>query len=114
MVIHPSEMKVEEKECVRGGEGVAHFVHLADGGVQKNAKLLATITLNPGCSIGYHQHIAETEYFFIVSGTGTVNDEGKEVQVKEGDTVVTGDGAFHSIKNTGTAPLIFTAIIITH
>ena len=76
--------------------------------------MFAEITLNPGCSIGYHSHDSETEYYFILSGTGTVNDDGKEVQVKHGDSIVTGNGASHSIKNTGSVPLVFIAVIVTY
>ena len=114
MVIHRNEMKVEEKERMRDGEGITHLTYLLDGSTQKNAKLFAEITLNPGCSIGYHRHESETEYYFILSGTGTVNDDGKEVEVKQGDAVITGNGASHSIKNTGSVPLVFHAIIVTY
>ena len=114
MVINRNEMKVEDKECLRDGEGNARLIYLLDGSTEKNARLFAEITLNPGCSIGYHRHDSETEYYFILSGTGTVNDDGKEVQVKQGDSVVTGNGASHSIKNTGSVPLVFHAIIVTY
>ena len=114
MIIHRNEMKVEDKERLRDGEGNSRITHLVDAGAEKNVRLLAEITLNPGCSIGYHQHESETEYYLILSGEGTVNDDGKEVLVKQGDSVITGNGAFHSIKNTGSVPLVFHAVIITY
>ena len=114
MVIHRNEMKTEVKECLRDGEGKTHLTHLLDGSTQKNARLFAEITLNPGCSIGYHQHDSETEYYFILSGTGIVNDNGTEIQVKQGDSVITGNGAGHSIKNSGSVPLVLLAVIVTH
>jgi mannose-6-phosphate isomerase-like protein (cupin superfamily) len=43
-----------------------------------------------------------------------VNDDGKETPVKAGDAVVTGGGASHSISNTGDAPLVFHALIVTY
>jgi len=114
MVIHRNQMKVEEKERMRDGEGTTRITYLLDASAEKNARMLAEVTLNPGCSIGYHQHDAETEYYFILSGAGIVNDNGKEVEVKQGDSVITGNGAFHSIKNTGSVPLVFHAIIVTY
>ena len=114
MVIHRNEMKVEEKERMRDGEGNAHLTYLLDSSKEKNARMFAEVTLNPGCSIGYHQHNSETEYYFILSGSGTVNDDGKEVEIKKGDSIITGNGASHSIKNTGSVPLVFHAIIITY
>jgi mannose-6-phosphate isomerase-like protein (cupin superfamily) len=107
-------MKTEDRERMRDGEGSTHFTYLLDGSTQKNARMFAEVTLNSGCSIGYHQHDAETEYYFILSGTGIVNDNGKEIQVKQGDSVITGNGAFHSIKNNGTDPLVFHAVIVTY
>ena len=114
MVIHRNEMKIEEKERLRDGEGVTRLLYLLDGSKEKNARMFAEVTLNPGCSIGYHKHEAETEYYFILSGTGSVNDNGKEVQVKQGDSMITGNGASHSIKNTGSVPLVFHAVIVTY
>jgi mannose-6-phosphate isomerase-like protein (cupin superfamily) len=114
MVIPRNEMVSEDKENMRNGEGKTHFTYLLDGSAEKNARMFAEITLEPGCSIGYHRHDSETEYYFILFGTGTVNDDGKEVEVKQGDSIITGNGASHSIKNTGAVPLVFHAIIITH
>jgi len=114
MVIHRNEMKTEDKEKLRDGEGTTHFTYLLDGSTQKNARLFAEITLEKGCSIGYHRHDSETEYFFIISGTGSVNDDGKEVEVKPGDSIITGNGASHSIKNAGSVPLVFHAVIVTN
>jgi mannose-6-phosphate isomerase-like protein (cupin superfamily) len=114
MVIHRNEMKVEDKEKMREGKGTARFTYLLDGGKETNARMFAEITLEPGCSIGYHKHESETEYYFILSGAGLVNDNGKEVTVKQGDAIITGHGASHSIENTGTTPLVFHAIIVTY
>ena len=114
MVIHRNEMKTEDKECLRDGKGITGLTYLLDGSTQKNARLFAEITLNPGCSIGYHRHDSETEYYFVLSGTGTVNDDGTEVQVKQGDSIITGNGASHSIVNSGSVPLVFYAIIVTY
>ena len=114
MVNHRNEMKTEVKDKMRGGEGSAAFVHLVDCEKEKNVRLLAEITLQPGCSIGKHNHESETEYYIILSGSGKVDDDGREVGVKTGDTIITGNGAFHSISNTGTVPLVFHAVIVTY
>jgi mannose-6-phosphate isomerase-like protein (cupin superfamily) len=107
-------MKTEVKEKMRDGDGLVRFTYLVDAANEKNTRMLAEITLEPDCSIGYHRHDKETEYYFIISGSGAVNDNGKDVQVKAGDSIITGNGASHSIKNTGNVPLIFHAIIVTY
>jgi mannose-6-phosphate isomerase-like protein (cupin superfamily) len=114
MVIHRNEMKREQKEKMRDGEGTVTFTHFLDGTTEQHVRMLAELTLPPGASIGNHRHDSETEYFLILSGTGTVNDNGTEVLVKPGDAVITGNGAAHCIKNTGTVPLVFHAIIVTY
>jgi len=114
MLINRNKMKTEVKEKMRGGEGKAELVHLVDCENEKNIRLLAELTLMPGCSIGNHSHENETEYFVILSGEGMVNDNGIEKPVKKGDVVLTGNGASHSICNNGTAPLVLHAIIVTY
>ena len=114
MVIQRSMMKTEVKEKMRGGEGSVGFVHLVDCEKEKNIRLLSEITLEPGCSIGVHSHETETEYYIILSGSGTVNDNGIDVPVKAGDAIITGNGASHSICNTAAVPLVFHAVIVTY
>ncbi|MDR0451166.1 MAG: cupin domain-containing protein [Treponema sp.] len=114
MVLQRDAMKTEVKEKMRGGEGSVHFTHLADCGKEKNIRMLAELSLPPGASIGTHRHESETEYFIILSGAGEVDDNGVLRPVKAGDSIITGNGASHSIKNTGSGPLVFHAIIVTY
>jgi len=114
MIITRNEMKTDQMEHMRGGEGTVAIRQLVDGSTQKNARLFSEMTLNPGCSIGYHQHNAETEYYFILAGAGTVNDNGTERQINQGDVMVIGNGESHSIKNTGNIPLVLHAVIVTY
>ncbi|MDR0553701.1 MAG: cupin domain-containing protein [Treponema sp.] len=118
MVVQRSEMKIEKKEKLRDGEGAVTFTHFvdsgADSGAERHVRLAAELTLPPGASIGYHQHTTETEYFVFLEGTGIVNDNGAEVPIKKGDLMITGNGAYHSVKNTGSVPLVFNAFIITY
>jgi mannose-6-phosphate isomerase-like protein (cupin superfamily) len=114
MLIKRNEMKTEVKDKMRGGEGHVDFVHLVDCANEKNIRMLAELTLKPGCSIGNHSHDNETEYFIILSGEGVVNDNGTEKPVKAGDVVITGNGASHSLRNTGTVPLVVHAVIVTY
>jgi mannose-6-phosphate isomerase-like protein (cupin superfamily) len=109
-----NEMKSETKEKMRGGEGSVQLTYLVDCEKEKNVRMLAEVTLAPGASIGNHCHESEAEYYFILSGSGTVNDNGIEKQVSPGDAVITKNGASHSIANTGNAPLVFHAVIVTY
>jgi len=114
MIIRRNEMKKEVKEKMRGGEGDAQLIYLVDCEKEKNVRLITELTLPPGSSIGQHNHESEAEYYLIISGSATVNDNGVDTQVQAGDAVVTKDGASHSIKNTGTVPLVLHAVIVTY
>ncbi|MDR2798601.1 MAG: cupin domain-containing protein [Treponema sp.] len=114
MIIQRNDMKVEYKERMREGKGTVTVTHWVDESTQQHARLLAELSLPPGASIGLHQHNGETEYFCILAGTGVVNDDGKETLVRPGDVVITGNGASHSISNSGTVPLVLHGIIITY
>ncbi|MDR2246126.1 MAG: cupin domain-containing protein [Treponema sp.] len=114
MIVRRDGMKVESKERMRNGEGTAVLTHFVEGGAQKNIRLAAEIALDPGSSIGCHPHEGETEYFVFLEGTGRANDNGTDVPVKKGDVMITGNGAYHGVSNTGTGPLVFNAFIVTH
>ena len=114
MIVKKNERKIETKEKMRDGQGSVRISHMVNAENEKHTRMLAEITLNSGCSIGFHQHENETEYYFIIAGTGIVNEGGSDITVTAGDTVVTGNGASHSIKNAGSEPLIFHAVIITY
>jgi len=114
MVNTRSGMRTEVRESMRGGRGKVDFVHYVDCEKEKNIRLLAEVTLQPGDSIGNHKHDNETEYFLIISGSGTVDDNGVEKQVKAGDAIITGNGASHAMTNTGDVPLVFHAVIVTY
>lgn len=70
--------------------------------------------MEKGSSIGKHFHNEETEYYYMISGEGVYNDNGKAVTLKPGDICVTGGGEFHSIENKNDEPIIFIGIISKH
>ena len=114
MIVRRSDMVVESKEKMRGGDGITEMTHFVSPDTETNARLVSEIVLQTGASIGYHPHNSETEYYLIISGTGLVDDNGVETEVNPGDAVITGNGASHSIKNTGNVPLVFHAVIVTY
>ncbi len=114
MVVKRDQMKRETRDDMKGGSGKIHITHLQGDNGMKNCRLLSEIEIPVSGSIGYHRHEGETEYFIIRHGEGLVNDDGVEISVFEGDTIITGDGGFHSVRNTGSVPLVMTAVIVTH
>jgi mannose-6-phosphate isomerase-like protein (cupin superfamily) len=53
-------------------------------------------TLKPGSSIGYHLQ-QEDEIYYILSGTGQMQMNGKTFPVKPGDAILTRPGSSHGL-----------------
>ena len=61
--------------------------------------------LHPGAAIGYHLQ-KEDEVYYILSGTGIMQMNGKEFPVKAGDGILTRPGSSHGLKQTGNEDLV--------
>jgi len=115
MIKKANEMVSEIKNQMRGGNGSIELIHaFKQNELKGKARLVARITINPGCSIGMHEHAAEEEIYYILSGKGIVNDNGNVREVEAGDAVLTGNGASHSIENRGEIPLQLMAVILVY
>ncbi|PNT93333.1 cupin domain-containing protein [Clostridium thermosuccinogenes] len=115
MVKRGSEMIKEIKEQMRGGKGSVEITHIYKQDEMKGkARLFAKITINPGCSIGFHEHSDEEEIFYIIKGKGIFDDNGTKKEICAGDAAITGGGASHSVENTGNEPLEMLAVILLY
>lgn len=114
MIKKKSDMENRVVENMKGGEkSVYQELFLSGSDMAKHSRLFGKMTLPKGASIGEHQHSGETEYYYILSGKGEVDEkDGALREVGPGDLVITGGGAFHSIKNSGDEDLVFIALII--
>lgn len=115
MIRNAGEMVTEIKNQMRGGKGSIKMTHIfkQDELIGKS-RLVAKITINPGSSIGMHDHTGEEEIYYITGGKGIVNDNGITKEVTVGDAILTGNGASHSIENNGVEPLEFVAVILVY
>ncbi len=107
-------MKSETWENPAGGKGKMLIEHILDEDILKDKNgLYARVTLPPGAVLGYHEHHGNGESYFILSGVGEYNDNGKTRPVKVGDVTWTPDGSGHALSNEkGTEPLVFIALIV--
>ena len=74
--------------------------------------MFTLITLDKGCSIGYHVHEGETETFYVIEGKALYNDNGTEVEASAGDVLHVRSGEGHAVANRGDEPLVLLAAII--
>lgn len=61
--------------------------------------------LHPGAAIGYHLQ-KEDEIYYVLSGAGVMQMNGKEFPVKPGDGILTRPGSSHGLKQTGAEDLV--------
>ncbi|NSW90316.1 MAG: cupin domain-containing protein [Firmicutes bacterium] len=115
MIKRSDEMVKEIRNRMRGGNGDVEICHIfKQDELKGKSRLFAKITLEPGCSIGPHEHVNEEEIFYILKGTATVDDNGKISRLNPGDALLTGGGAMHSIANAGNEILELMAVIILY
>ena len=113
MIRRKDEMKTYDRPAMKGGAGKAVLTDLLDASeMMDKGRLYSIITLDPGCSIGTHTHEGEAEIFYILEGEATAHDNGKEVVLKPGDLLCTGDGDSHDVKNAGDTTMRLLALIL--
>ena len=106
-------MTTERVENMAGGQGHALIKRLLDEKrLNGKCRLYAEVTLEPGCSLGYHEHHNESETYYILRGEGDYNDNGVIRPVKAGDVVFCDDGEGHGLLNNGKEDLKFIALIL--
>lgn len=99
--------------CIQGGKGIVKMKDLATPEqMYQNARLFTHIHLDPGCSIGYHTHTGETEFYYILKGEAVLNDNGTEVLMHTGDVSATGYGEGHSLENRTDETVELMALIV--
>ena len=106
--------ETERREKAAGGKGHLIVEHLlGKEQLQNQCGMFAHVTLEPNCSLGYHEHHGNGEAYYITHGNGLYSDNGTPVQVKAGNVVFCPDGEGHGIENISPDDnLEFTALII--
>ena len=113
MMTSQSDRQIERVEQMAGGKGHVIIDHLLTP-EQLNGKcgLYALVTIEPGCTLGMHEHIGETETYYLISGEGLYYDNDTSYPVKAGADTFCEDGDKHGLDNTGDTDLVFLALII--
>lgn len=107
-------LSVENVDRIGGGVGVTELHHLmSKDEFYGTGKMFAKVVLHPGNTIGWHEHIDEVEYYYILSGEGDFTNPDKSVShVGPGDFCTMNPNQGHAIANTGKEDLVFMALIL--
>ncbi len=112
MIYKAESMEVETRQPDPTG-GKLHLCHLMPKEDRpENQRLYALATLEPNATLHYHMHSGESETYYFLSGQGIYSDNGKEIEIAPGMLTITPSGSGHSLKNTGTEPIVFIASIV--
>jgi len=95
------------------GKNAYSLFNLADfEGMSKRVRLFSYVEIDCGEEVAYHVHEGETENYYIISGKGLYNDNGKVCEIGPGATTFTPSGHGHSLKNIEKGKIWFVAMII--
>lgn len=112
MIKNKNELTVTT-ECDNNGVETLFLSNLADfPGRNPKLRMFSQADLEVGGEVAYHVHEGEFESYYIISGKGLYNDNGKEIEVNPGTVTFTPSGYGHGIKNIGTEKLVFIALIV--
>ena len=96
-----------------GGKGEISVKYiLNEEEMNGKGKMFSEVTIAPGCSLGYHEHVGNSETYYIIRGEGEYNDNGTIRTVVPGDRTFTPSGFSHGMANNGDTDLVFMALII--
>ena len=113
MIKRNSDITPDIHQNMRGGKGEVKIAHLLKPEeFFGKGRVFAQIDIEPGCSLGNHQHVGEIEAYYILRGEGTYFDNEEPVLVKAGDVAICDDMNWHGIENTGSETLSFMAMVI--
>ena len=65
------------------------------------------LVVNPGKRISLQSHQYRAEHWFVVSGQGTAELDGMDIEVGPGDSINIPIGSKHRVSSSATIPLIF-------
>lgn len=114
MIRERDEKIYDRKPALFNGTGEILVRSLLNGPEEmyQTGRVFGHTTVYPGSEIGYHVHQDESETYYILSGTGTYNDNGTIKTVKAGDVTFCGAGEGHGIAAVGNEPIEMIALIL--
>ena len=95
---------------ITSGDHIQEIIGLEAGDAKSHS--LARVTIKPGKASAPHFHKISDESYFILSGTATMNIDGVEFSLQQGEAVLIEPLEVHQIHNFGDDDLVFLAVCV--
>ena len=107
MVIKRASMRSLESHSSHGGNGrLVYTEMLAEHGKKgPGLTFFADSILEPGTTIGEHEHNGNEEAYIILEGHGTMIVDGEHHEAGPGDLIITRSGHSHGFINSTDSPM---------
>ena len=106
--------RVVTVEGLRDGKGSVEIHHILEGAdLMGHGTMFARVIVKPHSSIGWHQHVGNTEPYYILKGVGTfVDNDGSRTDVYPGDVCTIEVGHWHSMENNTDEDMEMMALVL--
>ncbi|MEO0510733.1 MAG: cupin domain-containing protein [Verrucomicrobiota bacterium] len=112
MIKKVHEIVPEIAENVRGGNGTVSAHKLLGFFPGSAIQSLGIVRLEPGASIGDHSHEGDEDFYYCLSGSGVVVDNGVEYPFTPGTLQIARSGDSQALRNTGETELVFLGALV--
>lgn len=107
------DARVAVNERMAGGEGTVTITHLLEPDeMLGRGRMYSRVSVPAGASVGLHPHDGESEFYYILTGSGNYLHDDDVIPVVQGDVVSVDNHHRHGIVNTGDQTLEFMALIV--
>ena len=105
--------KIKVVEGLKGGVGKLEMHHILEPEeLNGHGRLYALVRMEPHSSIGYHEHMGETEPYYVLSGHGIFIDNDKNrIPVGPDDVCLIECGQGPGFENDSEEELVMMALV---
>ena len=105
--------EIKTVEGLRGGKGRLEMHHiLKPEELNGHGRMYALVKMEPHSSIGFHEHIGETEPYYVISGHGIfIDNDGSRIPVGPDDVCLIECGPSHGFENDSDEELVMMALV---
>lgn len=113
MIRRVDDQRIQMRENVCEGKGFVQMQHLLESSdMGGKASFCAKMVVEPGSSLGNHQHVENAEIYYVLKGEVVSGTPEHEKVMKEGDISFTGNGECHFLENRSNTSAEVLAIVI--